>query len=147
MMDSPTNTDLIPSPKPPDNGVPGGQFYDEYNAKRPLISVWNIREAMSKDGQCAVKKIIDQNCPHVLVLLEAHIRRLWRRWVYEEMSILEVAGFAGGLWVLKNMKCTLSMQVLDHSNQVITMSIGNGSLAWTVSWVYASPRPIEWERL
>lgn len=94
--------------------------------------------------------------PTILVIMETHIafnrtKAFWFGVGYCPVQVVEANGYSGGLWILKQNGCNVTVLILDVHPHVIYFKLELGGNVWAYSCIYASPiptnRPVLWQHL
>ncbi|KAL5844547.1 hypothetical protein ACOSQ3_010602 [Xanthoceras sorbifolium] len=107
-----------------------------------MYCVWNVRGAGKK---LFVRIVFDVRAMYsfdVFVILEPRIsaaraRKIIKKLGFSDHFVVEVKGFAGGIWLLWNSN-KIKLEVIASSKQSISTLVDDGSGCWMFTVVYGS---------
>lgn len=110
-----------------------------------MFLVWNVRGAGGKLFPRTVSNLKQVYGFEVLCIVEPRIsgkraQNIIKSLNFEKSYIVEAQGFSGGMWLLWN-DSVVSMEVLSHTSQTITVLMNNKGGDWLLTFIYASPTP------
>ena len=119
---------------------------------------WNCQGAGSVTFRNHAYELHCRHRPEILIILEPRIAEERGQTVintlpYNHSLLVDLTGFSGGTWLLRNESPSFNMEILTHSEYSIhaLMKVSSPSLSFLLTAVYASPnfnkRKFFWEYL
>lgn len=112
-------------------------------SQRLLYALLEYSGSPKQNGSKTNGWFIKESQPTLFMIIETHTtfdrtRAFWNHVDYSKVEVIEAQGQSGGLWILMQNGCTLSISVVDVHPNAITVTISFGPNSWTCTGLYAS---------